>query len=293
MKRTKVYLGLPSTGQVIDSQAYLLRDIAELYKDHIELVYPVQCVRRVFHDFARNAIVEDFLSTDCDVLWFLDSDITPSLHVLDLVALHKDKWQVAGATYPVFMKTPHTEDISVVFTVYKKNVETGNFGLRNTPKSGQEFVDGLATGCLFIKREVFSQLNKPYFEFKFDPESREMAEGEDLGFCRKLSTLGIRFFTDFELVCKHQKNVDLLDVNNYAISYANGQVSQYDAMIRDQIKIAVNQAYEKGFQDGHFQTIEKIKEQEQPKSRLIASSGQHQVANRGVRISPQGLILPK
>lgn len=278
-KRTKVFLGLPSNGQVIDSQAYALRDIAELYKDHIELVYPSSCVRRVFHDFARNSIVEDFLASDCDILWFLDSDITPSLQVLDLVALHKDKWQVAGATYPVFMKTAHAPEISVVFTVYKTNESTGNFGLANAPKSGQEFVDGLATGCLFIKREVFSQLTKPYFSFEFDPKSKEMTEGEDLGFMRRLSSLGIKVFTDFELVCKHQKSVDLLEVNNYAIEYANQQVLQYDSVIKEQIKVAMNQAYERGMQEGIVRTIEKIKEQEQPKSRLV--------------LKPQGLILPK
>lgn len=279
MKRTKVYLGLPSTGLIIDSQAYLLRDIAELYKDHIELVYPTQCVRRVFHDFARNAIVDDFLATDCDVLWFLDSDITPSLNILDLVAIHKDKWQVAGATYPVFMKTPLAEDVSVVFTVYKKNPDTGNFTLAATPRSGSQMVDGLATGCLFIKREVFAQLQKPYFEFKFNPDTREMAEGEDLGFCRKLSSLGIQFYTDFELICKHQKSVDLLEVNNYAISYANQQVTAYDEMIRDQIKVAVNVAYERGVQEGAKLMLERIKEQGQPKSKLV--------------LKPQGLILPK
>lgn len=278
-KRTKVYLGIPSTGLVVDSQAYLLRDLAEIYKDQVELVYPSECVRRIFHDFARNEIVEDFLQTDCDVLWFLDSDITPSKQVLDLVAIHKDKWQVAGATYPVFMKTPLAPEISVVFTVYKKNSESGNFGLANAPKDGQAFVDGLATGCLFIKREVFGLLSKPYFEFKYDPDSRELTEGEDLGFCRKLSNLGIKFFTDFELICKHQKSVDLLEVNNYAIEYANRQVLNYDAAIREQMKVVVNQAYEQGLQEGIKGIFAEIKKSQTPQSKLV--------------LKPQGLILPK
>lgn len=283
LKRTKVYLGLPSTGSVIDSQAYLLREISEIYKDQVELVYPAECVRRIFHDYARNEIVEDFLQTDCDVLWFLDSDITPSKQVLDLVAIHKDKWQVAGATYPVFMKTSLAPEISVVFTVYKKNESSGNFGLADAPKSGQDFVDGLATGCLFIKREVFCQLSKPYFEFKFNPDSRELTEGEDLGFCRKLSNLGIKFFTDFELICKHQKNVDLLEVNNYAIEYANRQVLNYDAAIKEQINViikeATQKAYEQGLQEGIKGILAEIKKSQSPQSKLV--------------LKPQGLIIPK
>lgn len=265
-KKVKVFVGIPTTGSVVDSQAYLLRDIAELYKDHVEFVYPSLCVRRIFHDYARNEIVEEFLASDADILWFLDSDITPSKHILDLVVIHRDKWEVAGATYPVFMNTEHTPNISVVFTVYKKNEETGNFGLRDAPKDGQEFVDGLATGCLFIKREVFAKVSKPYFEFKYDNETRKMSEGEDLGFCRKLSDLGIKFFTDFELVCKHQKSVDLLDVNNYAIEYANAAVLRYDAAIKEQIKVAVNVAFERGLHEGIKTTVEQLKG---PKSKII------------------------
>lgn len=277
MQKTKVFLGLPSTGSVVDSQAYLLREISELYKDHIELVYPQQCVRRIFHDYARNEIVEEFLDSDCDILWFLDSDITPHKNVLDLVAIHKDKWQVAGATYPVFMKSPFTDDVSVVFTVYKKNEKSSNLGLADAPKSGQAFVDGLATGCLFIKREVFSLLKKPYFEFKYNSESRAMTEGEDLGFCIKLSSLGIQLYTDFELVCKHQKEVDLLDVNNYAIEYANAQVLRYDASIKESINQALSAAYQKGMQEGIKQSLKEIKKEN----------------SFGLKLSPQGLILPK
>lgn len=247
MKKIKVYLGLPTNGTVIDSQNYFLREIAELYNESVELVYPAQCVRRIFHDFARNEIVEDFLATDCDVLWFIDSDITPSKHALDLIVNHYDKWQVSGLTYPVFMTPPGTGNPQVVFTVYQKNKKTGNLAVASAPKTGTKFVDGLATGCLFIKREVFSLLVKPYFEFKFKETSREMAEGEDLGFCRKLSGLGIQFFTDFDLICKHQKSVDLLDVNNYAIDYANRAVLTYDSHIKITAVESVKEAYDAGY----------------------------------------------
>lgn len=265
----KIYMGIPTVFTNIDSQAYLLRDIAKIYKDEVELVYPDKCIRRSFHDFARNAIVEDFLLSECDILWFLDSDVTPTKNVLDLITLHKDKWLVAGATYPVFMTAPGLDNPSVVFTVYKKNTETGNLSLADAPKQGVGWVDGLATGCLFIKRELFSQLNKPYFEFKFHSETRNMEEGEDLGFCRKLSSLGIQFFTDFEMVCKHQKSVDLLDVNNYAIEYANAQVLRYDASIREQIESAIASAHDAGVKKGIKLTLDKIHKDTLPSKIIV------------------------
>ncbi len=250
MKKTKIYVAIPTTSGVVDSQVYLLREIEKLYSDKIELVYPEGVVRRIFHDFARNKMAEDFLASDCDILWFLDSDITPPKHVLDLVVLHSAKWKIAGLTYPVFMKPPGSDILEVVYTAYKKNPSTGNMGLCAVPKEGTDLLDGLATGCLFIKREVLESLKRPYFEFKFSEIDREVKEGEDLGFCRKAHELGYKFFTDFSMTCRHQKNVDLMDVNNYAIQYSNRNVLAYDKAIKAQVQEAVKMAYAKGLVEG-------------------------------------------
>lgn len=247
-KKIKIFMSLPTNGFVVDSQEHILRELQDTYRDHVEFVYPIAKVRRIFHDFARNMLVEDFLASDCDVMWFLDSDITPNKQILDLIACHWDKWQVAGATYPIFMTPPGGDIPEVVFTCYQKNEQTGALALNAVPKEGVGFVDGLATGCLFIKREVFSQLEKPYFEFKFHPETRALEEGEDLGFCRKLAQLGIKVFTDFTMVCKHQKTVDLLEVNNYAIQYSNRSVLEYDKRIKATLNSALAAQYSAGYQ---------------------------------------------
>lgn len=232
-KRWKIFMGLPSNGTVCDFQGYMLRDIESRYKDEIELVYPDQLCQRIFHDAAREGIVQDFLATDCDILWMLDSDIVPAKHVLDLVTMHGDKWQVAGAPYPIFMAQPGEAQRQVVITAYKQidpHPETKKPRLAPcaVPDEGAEFVDGLATGCLFIKREVFEKLERPYFEFKYDPITRQPIEGEDIGFCIKMLKLGNKFFTDYSMVCKHYKNnLDLLEINNYAVSLANKHILVY------------------------------------------------------------------
>lgn len=253
----KIFVAVPTTGSVVDSQSFALREMEELYKDVITLVYPKICVRRTFHDFARNQMVEEFLDSGADILWFLDSDITPSPYLLDIVKNHHEKWKVAGATYPVFMQPPGLDHLEVVFTAYKKNPKTGNFMAAPVPMTGRGFVDGLATGCLFIKREVIEKLSKPYFEFSYNSESREITEGEDLGFMRKLSALDIKVFTDFELACKHQKTVDLLDVSNYAMAYSNRQVEIYAQAARNEMGPIINAAYDKGY----LAALDKIKEE--------------------------------
>ncbi len=233
-------MGLPSMGDRSDVQVYSLRALEEKYGDRIEFVYPKDYVQRMFHDYARNKIVDDFLESNCDVLWFLDADVAPPPHVLDLITEHSDKWQAAGAVYPVFMTPAGREHQAVVMCVYKKN-DIGLYAA-NCPQSGTEFVAGLATGCMFLKRSALEGMVKPYFEFKFKEDDRHLQEGEDLGFCRKLAERGIEFFTDYSMSCRHYKRVDLLAVNNYAIEFANNSVMNYDAAIRPKIEALIERA---------------------------------------------------
>jgi len=93
MKKTKVYVAIPSVGTVSDLMPYAFRQYEREYGDRIEFVYPKHCVQRKFHDFARNAMVDDFLETDCDILWFLDSDVVPPPHVLDLITKYGEHWE--------------------------------------------------------------------------------------------------------------------------------------------------------------------------------------------------------
>lgn len=278
MSRIKIYMGIPSTGDRVEVQNYFLREVQERYKDKIELVFPELCVQRIFHDFARNEIVKEFLDSDCDLLWFLDSDICPPKFVLDLVTNHLDKWQVAGAPYPIWQVPPGMSEPHVLITAYKGIIEEGShrgIGTANIPASGTDFIDALATGCLFIKREVFSQLQEPYFEFKYDAKTRKLVEGEDLGFALKLNKLGIKFFVDYGMVCKHYKRVCLLDVNNFATTVSNQHVLDYDKEIRLQVQTAINQAMDHAYKQG----LEEGRKVKVKSSALIPNSS-------------SGLILP-
>lgn len=250
----RIFVAIPTMGWVADGQVHVLRDIAANYADTIELVYPAHCVQRRFHDFARNGLVDEFLDSDCDLLWFLDSDIIPPRDILDIVALHGHKWEVAGAPYPIFMTHPGQDHQQIIFTVYKGK-DSGGLVATKVPYTGTEFVDGLATGCLFLKRTVFKKLVKPYFTFKYDPVDARVTIGEDLDFCMRLHAQGVPFFVDYSKCCKHIKEVDLLEVNNYTLQFAKTAVENYDKSIRDNVTAAVKAAYEKGFRSGVSESL--------------------------------------
>jgi hypothetical protein len=258
MSKIKVFLGIMSTGLRADIHPYIFDKLRTDYADSVELVFPDKCARYFGHDFARNEYVERFLDSDCDVLWFLDSDVIPPPHIFDLLTIHANKnWLAAGAPYPLWLPLRGSGEMGVVFTSYKGNApdERGVHGLvmSDCPKTGTEWVDGLATGCLFLRRELFSKLEKPYFQFKRKHENQEVLEGEDLGFALKLQKLGIKYFCDHGMVCGHEKSVNLIEVNNYAISLANSKVLSYhqevEGVLRDAVKKAAAEGYRKGKSD--------------------------------------------
>lgn len=233
VNKIKVYMGVPSTGDRCDVQNYNLRALQDQFKDQVELVYPKHWIGRIFHDYARNMIVKDFLASDCDVLWFLDSDVAPPAAIGEYFTIHWDKWKVAGAPYPLFL-TPSGHDMpKVVFAVYE-DLGKG-YNCAAVPNQGTGFVDGIATGCIMIKREVMEQIAAPQFEFKYDPLTRQMTEGEDLGFCKKVNALGHKFFIDYSMTCHHFKRVNLLDVNNYCISEFNARWMAMDQQFRAEL----------------------------------------------------------
>lgn len=247
-----MFVAIPTLGSREDAQVYALRRIEKKYADKIELVYPYEQVTRIFHDFARNQMVDEFLASDCDILWFVDADIIPPDSILDLIVEHGDKWKLAGGVYPVWMPPAGQTDKQIVFTVYRKYNDKICPSI-DVPMSGTDFVAGLATGCLFIRREIFAELKRPFFEFKYNETTRDLVEGEDLGFCRKVSDLGHQFFVDFSLACHHMKKVSLLEMNNYAMQYAQRCIANHERAIRQAI------------------AKKKLAKLSQPKSNLILS----------------------
>lgn len=256
MKKIRVYMGICSTGDRVDAQNYYLRRMEKQFRDKIEFVYPEIYVGRIFHDNARNAYVKQFLDSGCDVLWFLDSDIVPSERLLELLTIHYDKWKLAGAPYPVWMSQAGYDGPQITYTVYKTSSDGKGLSPASIPEQGLDFVEGIATGCIFIKREVIEKLKEPYFEFKYHPTTREITEGEDLGFCMKVKELGYKFFIDYSMVCHHFKKVSLLDVSNY--------VEFQKQMVLDMS----DRAYRQSIAKMKLKEMTK-KPVEQPKSRLI------------------------
>lgn len=171
---------------------------------------------------ARSALVKEFLSTDCDILFFIDSDIGFDpynvLHMMDIMVNSDDKKIICGI-YPKklinwkhidaahknnFIKNP--EDAELYSSSFVVNFDNGEnkhttFNVKKPVKIKQG-----GTGFMMIHREVFEKFKDAYpeqnskepekdedifyyFDCKIDPKSK-IYLSEDFMFCDYARNIG-------------------------------------------------------------------------------------------------------
>jgi hypothetical protein len=161
----------------------------------------------------RNHMVRDFLASDCEWLWMVDSDTVPpfSLHILEGCA----KYPILAGPYRGFV------DGQIIWHVYqyrrwdapnRKHI-WGAINERSWPKGRYFSVDGVGAGCLLIRRDLLEAQTDPWFELDRYPDGT--VGTEDLRWCRE-----IRFVNhgaeppwvpvvDMHYVCRHYRDADL------------------------------------------------------------------------------------
>lgn len=157
---------------------------------------------------ARNDIAEEFLASDCDVLWMLDSDTIPPkrLSILEGIETHPI---VCGA-YNGFR-----EKAGVVWHVYKlKRIDDGDkrvYGAMPPAMWGKDRfvkVDAAGSGCMLIQRQVLEALPPRPFHYEIAADGTKSTE--DMVFCREVGGVTL----DTQYLCRHHRAVDLLEARN-------------------------------------------------------------------------------
>lgn len=209
----RAFIATPSyTGKVDNSYMFsLLQSIPKLEAagicfDHYLLSYNCHV------DDGRNAIVRDFLLSDCTDLVFIDADV--AWRAEDLVKLIKHDRDVVAGVYP--KRASHDLD----FPVW---VEPGS--VLQADDDGLVEVAGAPTGFMKIKRQVLEKLVKANAHRQYmgkgasagnDPYTvvfeREIADGHrwsgDYNFCRVWRKMGGKVFVDPEMHLSHIGEVD-------------------------------------------------------------------------------------
>jgi hypothetical protein len=158
-------------------------------------IYPTVCVQPV--DNARNKIVEEFLKSDCSHLFFIDSDTIPPLNALRRLLAH-DK-PIISAITPIV-------EIDEKGDPWRKWNAVDEKDQHMKPNTGTRMAKGVGASCVMIKREVFEQLEKPWYRFVYkDDTGKDKMVSEDIYFTINCLSKGIKTYADTSIICQHEK----------------------------------------------------------------------------------------
>jgi hypothetical protein len=163
-------------------------------------------------DLARNKGAIELLKTDFTHLLMLDIDhVHPSDVVQRLsrwVALDPKKFQVVGGLN--FRRSePHDP------CAYIMDDDQNAFAIEWDEKSQLVEVDRMGTGSIMIAREVFEQIEPPWFFNNYDKVFEDKWPGEDIGFSDKVKAAGIKMWCDTTCTSPHITNA-LVDASSWA-----------------------------------------------------------------------------
>lgn len=169
-------------------------------------------------DDGRNAVVRDFLQSDCTDLLFIDADVDFEPH--HIVQLGKRELDVVGGVYPY--RKDGSENMPCRMMSERRIID------------GLIEVEGLPTGFLKIKRHVLEKIaeqSPKYFDGihetalvfdRPDPGPDKTRWGGDIAFCNKWRAMGGRLFADAELRLGHTATIILRDSLGASIRRMSG-----------------------------------------------------------------------
>jgi len=176
-------------------------------------------------DVARNALVDRFLESDADYLWFVDQDAAFLPGTLDRLLSRRlpivsalEMMRLPGACYPMALKGPHATEAGqyriqapeiyefVARSAYDATINEPQM-LPDTPQDSLLEVGFTGCHCLLIRRDVVAEMERPWFQ-GYDPG------GEDQYFCEKAFEMGTPTYVDLSVVVGHattDRTIGLLD----------------------------------------------------------------------------------
>lgn len=168
------------------------------------------------HDIAhnRNKLVERFLKTNIEWIFFIDTDTVPPLNALDMT---KHKLDIcSGYYYQWIEKSKQLVPLIFKRVENKYRCDPG----RPTKIKNVVEADGAGAGCLLINRKVFTGIERPYFLTPYDEKGFTTCT-EDIYFFRKIIEEGYKLHIDTSIVASHVKTVNLTDIAqwNYKLTH--------------------------------------------------------------------------
>jgi len=205
---SKIFIAIPSTEQVVAEFAQCLSmSTAHLVSEGHTINVALNIGSYVAKN--RRELVEFFLKTDYEYIWWLDYDHTFPINACSRLLEHKT--DIVGCNYrkrrfpnPTFIA--HKSNSKNNITENSKIVEL------NDKSPPVEFVDIIGMGCCLVKREVYEKIGEPYYIIDYD-KKKKLEIGEDIYFCQKAKDNG------YKIVCDNELSKEISHVGIYHFKY--------------------------------------------------------------------------
>lgn len=172
-----------------------------------------------FIDTARNNLVEMFLQSDCEYLFFLDSDTCPPPDAVERLIARSEGRRAKGQDTPIVAgwynvkKAPHHPCV-FDYVGWNEAKQWHDYHPREAAPEDDaappcaigcgkqhaqtvERVDAVGFGCILLRRDMFAdRITGKWF-------TTEEGGTEDMSFCRRAAKAGAPVFVDWSLHCAH------------------------------------------------------------------------------------------
>lgn len=186
---------------------------------------------------ARNELVQGFLASDCDYLFFVDADMGIPANTIErfLSVAHKDERPiVAGLCFAQrdigFCEYDYSTSFDIVPTVQLWNVdddgEVQSFGIvEDYPRDAVCQIDGTGGACVMIHRGVLEKIRERWGDHWFTPIKNKNTGGpfgEDTSFFLRCRILEIPLHMDTSVKTSHDKGGVFLTEEMWDLQQALG-----------------------------------------------------------------------
>ena len=181
------------------------------YDQRIILSYvPIHAIHPVCA--ARNVAVRDFfLKHDSEILVLFDNDVAPPSNIADAICGMPEECSIAVMPYWVWL--PNEKHTMPCFGTWEDGVMI--IPDPATLKPGWQEMGAGGTGCMFIRRKVFTSPEKlaaPFFKIISTADKGQVVS-EDVYFTGRASDAGFPTWINTDFICSHFHTVDLADIN--------------------------------------------------------------------------------
>jgi hypothetical protein len=185
----RILVSIPTERNVNALAFWPFMEIARQGWDFLEMPYTMTPV-------ARNKMAMDALTGNYDALVMLDSDMIHPKDVVQRLA----RWAISDKSRQVIGGLGFRRGAPFDPCAFILNDEDKMCALHEWPQ-GLVKVDVVGFAAVLICREVFAQIERPWFEYKWLDGDTMMSE--DVVFCRKCREKGIPVYVDTTIISGH------------------------------------------------------------------------------------------